>query len=188
MHRTLPALPVYGAGNQPFQPIWHEDLAAVLARAIQADIAEGSYEVAGPDVTTPNDLLERFERVTARSPLRVPMLEFLVRLGATVADMAGLPEPLDDAEPHRALEHGVIAEPEQNAVTRVFGVRPTPLDQGLARLVDAQPVQQPGEGFGAMERRRVWADIAGSRMNAEQLLEAFRQRATEVLPLEFEVE
>src|SRR5690606_33920037 len=35
MVRTLPAIPVIGDGDQPFQPVWAEDLAQALALAVE---------------------------------------------------------------------------------------------------------------------------------------------------------
>src|SRR6185437_7474028 len=35
--RTLPVVPTIGDGEQPFQPIWHEDLAEALAMAVERD-------------------------------------------------------------------------------------------------------------------------------------------------------
>jgi NADH dehydrogenase len=70
----------------------------------------------------------------------------------------------------------------------VFGVAPTPLRKALAILADAQPEQKPSEGVGGMERKRFWADITGSAMSAEELMDQFRTRVTEVMPIEFDVE
>ncbi|HYC50575.1 MAG TPA: NAD-dependent epimerase/dehydratase family protein, partial [Gemmatimonadaceae bacterium] len=57
MIRTLPTLPVIGDGDQRFQPIWHEDLAETLAQAVEREDLHGKeLDVAGPELTTQNDL------------------------------------------------------------------------------------------------------------------------------------
>jgi NADH dehydrogenase len=86
------------------------------------------------------------------------------------------------------IEENVVHSPEGNALTRVFDVKATPLAEGLRILADAQPEQKPEEGVGGMERKRFWADISQSSYDAETLLEAFRRRCTELMPIEFEAE
>src|SRR5919112_4836520 len=59
--RALPAVPVIDAGNQPFQPVWYEDLGRAIARACHMEGLSGRVlEVAGEEVTSTNDLIERF--------------------------------------------------------------------------------------------------------------------------------
>jgi hypothetical protein len=70
----------------------------------------------------------------------------------------------------------------------VFGVTPTPLVDGLRQLADAQPEQTLDQGVGGMERKQFWADIGGSSYAAEGLLDVFRQRVTELMPIKFDVE
>src|SRR5687768_3899943 len=71
MVRTLPAIPVIGGGDDEFQPIWHEDLAEALVRAVERDdLARETLEIAGPDVTSQNDLIKRLSRITTREPVR----------------------------------------------------------------------------------------------------------------------
>jgi NADH dehydrogenase len=70
-------------------------------------------------------------------------------------------------------------------LTDVLGVEPTPLDEGLRRLVDDLPEQLPEEGAGALERKRFWAVVDDGRLSAPELMRAFRAEARELLPLEF---
>jgi NADH dehydrogenase len=60
MLRAAPTVPVIGDGDQPFQPIWAGDLAGALARAVEEDAPAGeTLELAGPEVTTTNQVLDR---------------------------------------------------------------------------------------------------------------------------------
>ena len=188
MLRTLPVMPMIGTGTQPFQPIWYRDLGQAIARAVDMRIDQGVYEVAGDEVTTTAEVLDQFERLTDRSPIRIPVPEFLAGAGARLAELAGLSLPFNDSQIQMLIEENVVHSPEGNALTRVFEVTPTPLVEGLTMLADVQPEQTPDEGVGGMERKRFWADIAQSTYDPETLMEAFRRRVTELMPIEFDAE
>jgi NADH dehydrogenase len=188
MHRTLPAIPVIGAGDHQFQPIWYVDVGRAIAAAVEADADHRVYEIAGDDVTTPNEILSHFEQLTGRSPIRIPIPEFLAGVTAKAAESVGAPFPIHEAEFQMLIEHNVVRDPEGNALTRVFGVEPTPLAEGLATLADCQPEQTPDEGVGGLERKRFWADISKSQYGPEQLMDIFRVRCTDLMPIEFDAE
>ena len=188
MHRTLPAIPVVGTGDHPFQPIWYLDLGQAIAQAAERDVDGRVYELAGEEVTTSRDVLDAFERITGRSPIRVPIPEFLAGVTAKVAETAGMGTLINEAQFQMLIEHNVLTSPDDNALTRVFGVTPTPLADGLTTLADVQPEQTPDQGVGGMEQKRFWADITGSRFDADGLMEQFRLRCTELMPIEFDVE
>jgi len=100
-------------------------------------------------------MLNRFEQLTGRKPLRIPIPEFLAGAGARLADLAGMPPPFNDSQIRMLIEENVVRDPEGNALTRVFNVTPTPLAEGLGVLADA-------------------------------LMEMFRRRCTELMPIEFD--
>ena len=193
--RALPAVPVIDGGGQPFQPVWYEDLGRAVVRALEAaDLSRETLELAGAEVTTTNDLVERLSAVTGRSVTRVSVPSWLASLGVQAADtvnlkkLLGVSVPLNDAKLKMLLEGNTVEPPEANALTGRLGVRPTPLDEGLRLLADLVPEQLPSEGVGSLIRKRFWADIRGSRHTPTELMEAFRQRCAEVMPLEFSAE
>jgi nucleoside-diphosphate-sugar epimerase len=188
MQRTLPVIPLIGNGTHPFQPVWYIDLGKAIRRATEAKVATGVYEVAGEEVTTANGLLDRLEELTGRSPLRVPVPEFLAGLTVRAAQAMGLPFPISESQFQMIIEHSVIEPAENNALRRVFQVEPTSLASGLKILADVQPEQEPAEGVGKLERKRFIASIKNSRLTAEELLESFRQRCTELMPIQFDAE
>jgi uncharacterized protein YbjT (DUF2867 family) len=188
MHRTLPAIPVIGAGDHSFQPIWYLDLGCAIERALHSDAAGKTYELAGDDVTTPNEILSRFEQLTGRAPARIPVPEFLAGITAQAAELVGMPFPINEAQFQMLIEQNIVRDPEHNALTRVFGVDATPLDRGLAILADAQPEQTPDEGVGGLETKRFWADIRQAQYSPEELMAQFRARCTELMPIEFDAE
>ena len=188
MIRTLPAIPVIDGGDHAFQPIWVGDLAEAIAKAIaRPDLAGRTLELAGPDRTCMNDLIDRFAEITDRTVARVPMPGFLAAWGARLGEMLGFDTPVSAGQIQMLEEGNVIDDPARNALTAVFGVAPTSLADGLRLLADALPEQLPGEGVGGLKRRRVWADIVACPLTAEQLFERFRTRFADITPWHMEV-
>jgi NADH dehydrogenase len=126
--------------------------------------------------------------ITGRSPVPLHVPKPLAAFATSVAESAGLPFPIDDAKLKMLVEHNVIEPPEANALTTVFGVTPTPIKDGLTRLADLQPEQQPADGVGALECKRFWADIHDSDLDAERLMSYVREHCTDLMPVEFAVE
>jgi NADH dehydrogenase len=188
MFRTLPAMPVVGFGNHQFQPIFFADLGEALTVAAERHDLTGTFELAGEDMVTPAGILDRLRALTDRRPLTIPIPEPLAGAATRIAEAAGMPFPIDEAKFRMLVEHNVIDPPWMNALRRVFGVRPTSFDEGLRWLVDAQPEQQPREGVGAIERKRFWADIGGSRHRARELMVLVRERCTDAMTVEFDAE
>ena len=200
MVRALPAVPVVGGGEQRFQPVWYEDFGKAVARAVEApeETYAQTLEVAGTELTTTRDVVARLARLTGRTPALVPVPEFLASLGVRVASALSLDRlasgalkldaPLNDAKLDMLVEENFIRDGGVNALTEVFRVRPTKLDAGLSRLADLVPEQLPSDGFGPLRRKRFRADIEGSDLDASQLIETFRERCPEVMPVEFDAE
>jgi NADH dehydrogenase len=171
MVRSLPILPVLGGGDQQFQPIWHDDVAEVLAREVERDdLAGKELDVAGGDLTSQTDLIQRFARITGRDTPRIQVPDFLARLGIRIASAAGIDVPFNESQRQMLAEGNVIESGRENATVTVFGVTPTPLDRGLEVLVNAQDEQMPDTGVGPLRRRRYWADINSSAMTPEALM------------------
>ena len=188
MMRTLPAVPVIDGGDHEFQPIWVGDLAQVIVQAVEReDLSHRVLDLAGPDRTSMNDLIDRFGEITDRKVLRVPTPGFLASWGAQVGEMLGFDLPVTPGQIQMLEEGNLIERREDNALVSVFHVTPTSLDDGLRRLADSLPEQMPDEGTGGLQRRRVWADIVGSRFTAEELFERFRRRFAEITPWHLEV-
>lgn len=188
MVRTLPAVPVVAGGEQPFEPIWVEDLAPALAMACeQRELAGRVLELAGGERTSQRDLYDRLGRLTGRTPLHVPLPGAIASLGARMADLAGIDLPVNQSQLQMLEEENVVRHPDGNALVTVFGITPTPLDEGLCRLADAQPEQLPDEGVGSLARKRFWADIRGSAFTAEALMDHVRHHFQELTPWHLDV-
>jgi uncharacterized protein YbjT (DUF2867 family) len=184
MVRTLPAVPVIAGGDQEFQPVWADDVGEALAAACERadELAGRTLDVAGPDRTCMHDLLDRFATLTDRRPVRLPLPGPLAMLGVKLLDVVGVPSPVNEGQLTMLSEGNVVERAGDNALQSTLGVTPTPLDEGLKRLLDALPEQLPEEGVGALRRRRFWADVEGSRLAPEQLLQKLCHRFQEVTP------
>jgi NADH dehydrogenase len=183
MVRTLPVIPTIGSGAREFQPIWHEDLAKAVVTAVERDdVRCRSLDVAGTELTSQNDLVRRFSEITGRSVVQAPVPETIASWGLRALEAIGVDLPFTDAQLDMLTDGNVIASGESNALTDVFGVAPTKLDDGLRRLVDEQPEQLPSHGTGALMRKRYWVDIRGGQYDADQLFDYVRAHLMELLP------
>lgn len=183
MVRTLPAIPVIGGGDQPIQPAWHEDIARGIVQAVERDDLDGRVlELAGAELTTQNDLVERLTRITGRDVTRIPLPEMLASAGMKALGLVGIDVPFNEGQLRMLGEGNRIAPGKENALVTVLGVVPTSLEAGLEQLADAQAEQLPDDGVGSMKRKRIWADIVNSRMTPDALFEHFRTHFDDVTP------
>lgn len=189
MVRTMPAIPLLGDGDQPFQPVWHEDLGKALAQLVEReDLAGRTLDMAGPEQTTQNDLIDRFAKITDRHPLRVPVPEVVATIGTKIAAMFGVETPLNEDQLEMIGEGNIIRADQVNALETEFDIVLTPLDTGLRKLADAQPELTPDDGVGDLKRKRFWADIYGTSCQGNDLLVLFRRRFSKILPIEVSAE
>lgn len=178
-----PIVPKIGSGDQTFQPIWWEDLAAALATVVERDDLGGqALDIAGGEVTSQNDLHERMSRITGREVQSIPVPEMFATLGAKAVSMVGWKIPFNDAELQMLREGNTIRDGRPNGLD-VLGITPTPLDVGLRQLAELQPEQLPSQGVGTLKRKRFWADIGGSKHSAETLFTLFRTHFDDVTPV-----
>lgn len=183
MVRTLPAVPVIGGGNQPVQPAWHEDIATALLRVVERGDLDGRVlELAGGDVTSQNDLIDRLAGITARHVRKLPLPELLASTGMKALGLVGIDIPFSEGQLTMLGEGSRIEPGRDNDLVTTLGVRPTPLQAGLERLADAQTEQLPREGVGSMKRKRFWADIANSVMDPDTMFVHLRTHFDAVTP------
>lgn len=183
MVRTLPVVPVIDGGDQPFQPVWVDDLAeGLLAVTMREDVSRRVIEVAGTETWTMHGLLDELERVTGRRPARVPVPSGVASLGARVADVLGASPPVNEDVLTMLAEGNIVRAPEGNALPDLLGHAPTPLATGVRVLADALPEQLPDERDGAIVRKRYSVDVEGSRLSPEALVERVRVNFAEMSP------
>lgn len=179
--RSSPAAPVIEGGDQPFQPLYAEDLGAALAIAIERrDLKEQVLLLAGPEVTTTHDLLDRLARLTGKDPVRIPVPAAVASFGAQVASLFGVRVPVDDNKIDMLMEENVIPPGEVNALTTICGVNPTPLDEGLRRLATSQPEQL--QGVGPLTMHHYIAPLQSVQRPPAELFAEFRRFFFDVVP------
>jgi NADH dehydrogenase len=182
MVQTLPVVPTIGAGEQRFQPIWHEDFARVLRAAVERDdVACRRLDVAGTDLTSQNDVIQRLRKITGRDGMSAPIPALVADFGVRALNALGVDAPVSEAQLEMLIEGNVIPPGCPNGLTEVFGLSATPLDEGLRRLVAVQPEQLPSEGVGALTMQRYWIDIRDSAYDADDLFEQVRLRFCDLM-------
>lgn len=117
----LPAMPVSGSGKALYQPIWAEDVADAVMAALQS--SESTYELAGPDVLSYNDIVRTLLRATHRRRrlLHVPLP--IVRASLKVLRFA----TWEEAE---LMEEPMVTE-RGTADIESLGVNPLPMSAVL---------------------------------------------------------
>lgn len=182
MVRTLPAVPTIGGGDQRFQPIWHEDLAAALVAAVEHnDLRCRTLDIAGTQVTSQNDLVRRFREITGRPAVQVPLPELLATWGLRALDAVGIEVPFNEQQLKMLQDGNVIPPGTPNALTEVFAIGPTPLDEMVRRLAAEQPEQLPSEGVGPLTRKRFWVDVRDTSLDADRLFDHVRCHLAELM-------
>jgi uncharacterized protein YbjT (DUF2867 family) len=89
-----------GGGDQMrFQPIWVGDLAPMLADAIEDDVYNANYEIAGPEVHTLADVTKLIYKAKGQSVTIVPIPMQIVAIGLSVfGPLPGVPMGADQAK------------------------------------------------------------------------------------------
>ena len=127
--KTLPFVPVVGNGQQRLQPVFGEDVARCVADSLTLDAAANQvFEIGGPEVMSMDDVLRTMLDV-------MEMKKPLLHAPAALPKLAGaLMAPL----PRRPLSPDAVdfitadALADNGPLLRAFGIRLTPLREGLA--------------------------------------------------------
>ena len=82
----LPAVPVSGSGRARFQPVWAEDVAAAVMNALRD--GGSTYELAGPEVLSYDDIVRTVLRASRRRRRLVHVPLPIVRASLTVLRFA----------------------------------------------------------------------------------------------------
>lgn len=136
MARSRLPLAVVGAGRQRLQPVYVEDLARLVADALERPPTVGqTYEVGGAQILTYRELLDAVARAVLGRPrrtFRVPA--FAAMLGAAFLEFL-LTRPPFTRELLRMLLAGSVCE-SLEPVERDFGFRPRGFDETFPLYAD----------------------------------------------------
>jgi NADH dehydrogenase len=129
--RWSPVTPVLGPGLQRSQPIWVEDVAQYLARAIDHSAAANrTFEVGGPDTVSWNQLYERIASVLGKRRARVHIPFGVARLGASVAERLPKTPVTRDQIAMLGGADNVVSNAD---AVETFGLPLVPLDEQIRR-------------------------------------------------------
>jgi uncharacterized protein YbjT (DUF2867 family) len=126
----LPAVPVSGTGDALYQPIWARDVARCVAASLdgaEEGNADRRYELAGPEVLSYDDIVERVLEGSGRDHrplLHVPLP--LVRAGLRTLELLGGPSVFATWEEAELMEVPMTSE-RGTADAASLGVEPRPM-------------------------------------------------------------
>lgn len=125
--RSSPVVPVIGDGSQRVNPVFVDDVAALLASAARPGAPTGTFEIGGPEVLAMNEILRTMLEVMGRNR---PLVHFPVWMPKTAGFFAQvLPKP--PISP-RAIDFATgDAIADTSAMLAAFDVRPRDLRAGL---------------------------------------------------------
>jgi uncharacterized protein YbjT (DUF2867 family) len=139
MHRLLrfldrsPAFPVFGSGENLWQPVYYEDCARGVYEALVRSAAVGqSYDLPGAEPLTYMELVKTAAGALERKPLIVRLPLEPVRLSLTAAERLRLPLPIRSEQVLRLREDKAYS---YDKAERELGYAPRPFSEGIAREV-----------------------------------------------------
>lgn len=123
----LPALPVFGPDAQ-MQPVWVDDVAEAVGVSLADPAKHGgkTYELAGPDVVTMEELHQAIAEGQGRSPALIPVPDML---SGIFAALPGTPMSTDQ---WNMLQAGSVADGKLPGIAKL-GINPKPLSLFLER-------------------------------------------------------
>jgi uncharacterized protein YbjT (DUF2867 family) len=129
LHRfgMLPAVPVSGAGKARYQPIWARDVArCVVASLDGGNPGSPKYELAGPEVLTYDEIVERVLATDGRAKPLVHVPLALVRSGLRALELLAGTSVFATWEEAELMEVAMTTERGPQDAERL-GVEPRPM-------------------------------------------------------------
>jgi len=101
--RYTPVLPLIGGGHTKFQPVFVDDIAQAVVKAVEGQAKAGSiYELGGPEVLSFKQLMEFTLKAIERKRMLVTIPFMLAKMEASFLQL--LPKPLLTVDQVRLLE------------------------------------------------------------------------------------
>lgn len=126
---ALPVVPLFGRGATRLQPVHADDVAEVVARVLDSDIAPGQvlpgqvFELGGPEILSYREILARLAARAGRRRLFLPLPFAFWRLAAAAASLLPRP-PLTPAQV-ALLRRDNVADPGLPGFA-ALGIAPRP--------------------------------------------------------------
>jgi uncharacterized protein YbjT (DUF2867 family) len=129
MARMSPVLPLVGGGKTKFQPVYVEDVAEAVARAVDGKVAGGKvYELGGPEVLSFRECLEMMLKVTSRKNSFISLPFGVASLIGSIASLVPFVTPPITPDQVRLLKRDNVVSAEAEAEGRTLqglGIAPT---------------------------------------------------------------
>jgi len=135
MIRLSPVLPVIGSGRSRVQPIFIDDVATCIVKAVTSDAFLGrTLEIGGPEQLTYEEVTKAIaEAMGIRRPtVHMPML--FMRTMARVAETV-MPKPPVTTDQLVMLQEDNVCGMQD--IREAFGIEPVPFREGLRRFLPA---------------------------------------------------
>jgi NADH dehydrogenase len=132
-----PIMPVPGGGGSHLQPVWVEDVAEVLIRALEhaPPFPPGTYELGGPNALTVREILAMACRVTGRKRLLVPVPRCLLWPAAWLFEKTLREPPLTRDQ---LLMLGEDGRPRENRTADWLGRTPRSMENYVQSFLKAE--------------------------------------------------
>ncbi len=131
--RLSPVLPVIGSGRSKVQPIFIDDVAACIAKAVSGDaFLNKTFEIGGPDRLTYEEVTKAIAAALGvkRPTVHMPML--FMRTLAKVAETV-LPKPPVTTDQLIMLQEDNVCDMKD--IREAFGIEPVRFKEGLMRFM-----------------------------------------------------
>jgi NADH dehydrogenase len=131
----LPAVPISGSGRARYQPIWARDVAHCVVSAVDGRAkassggggdSNGRYELAGPEVLSYDEIVERVLEASGRDRPLVHVPLPLVRTGLRALELLAGPSVFATWEEAELMEVPMTSE-QGTADAERLGVEPRPM-------------------------------------------------------------
>ena len=129
--KKMPIVPIPGDGQWTFQPIFVEDIPRYIEQGIKKNIV-GTYLIAGAEAVSLNALIKRIMELAGEKKPVVHLPMVLVRWMSQVLEVCKIKPPLVTAQLKNMMVKRVYNIQRQ---IKVFGIKPTPLQEGLEKTV-----------------------------------------------------
>ena len=128
----LPAVPVSGEGRALYQPIWARDVARCVTSAVNGSgkSTDARYELAGPEVLSYDDIVDRVLEATGRERPLVHVPIPLVRSGLRALELLVGPSVFATWEEAELMEVPMTTE-RGTADPEALGIEPRPIGSVL---------------------------------------------------------
>lgn len=151
MARFSPALPLIGGGETRFQPVYVGDVAEAVARAVDGDLAPGTYELGGPRVMSFKQCLEEMLEIIHRKRVLLTLPWGIASLIGRIASLIPFVDPPLTADQVTLLKlDNVVSETaeKEGRTLAGIGIPPTTVEAILPTYLSRYRPQGQYSGTG----------------------------------------